>query len=42
MALLGYREELARVRHKLPIPLTIAAVGGFPSPFLKALLGLAS
>jgi len=28
VALLGYHQELARVRHKLPIPLTIAAVGG--------------
>jgi uncharacterized membrane protein YfcA len=28
VALLGYREELARVRRKLPLPLAISAVGG--------------
>lgn len=29
IALLGYREEVARVRHKLPVPLVISGVGGF-------------
>jgi uncharacterized membrane protein YfcA len=28
VALLGYREELVRIRHRLPIPLAISAVGG--------------
>src|SRR5215210_8315197 len=41
VALLGYREELARVRHKLPIPLTIAAVGGFIGSMLLLWSGAA-
>ncbi|MGE0210745.1 MAG: sulfite exporter TauE/SafE family protein [Parvibaculaceae bacterium] len=28
IALIGYREELARVRHKLPVPMVVSAVGG--------------
>jgi len=41
VALLGYREELARVRHKLPIPLTIAAAGGFIGSMLLLWSGAA-
>jgi uncharacterized membrane protein YfcA len=41
VALLGYREELARVRYKLPIPLTIAAVGGLMGSMLLLWSGAA-
>src|SRR5262249_10352084 len=41
VALLGYREELARVRNKLPIPLAIAAVGGFIGSMLLLWSGAA-
>jgi uncharacterized membrane protein YfcA len=41
VALLGYREELARVRHRLPIPLAIAAVGGFMGSMLLLWSGAA-
>ena len=41
VALLGYREELARVHRKLPIPLTIAAVGGFIGSMLLLWSGAA-
>src|SRR5947199_994017 len=41
VALLGYREELARVRHRLPIPLAIAAVGGFLGSMLLLWSGAA-
>jgi uncharacterized membrane protein YfcA len=41
VALLGYREELARVRQRLPIPLVIAAVGGFLGSMLLLWSGAA-
>ena len=41
VALLGYREELARVRHKLPVPLTVAALGGFMGSMLLLWSGAA-
>src|SRR5215207_1772041 len=41
VALLGYRDELARVRHKLPIPLTFAAVGGLLGSMLLLWSGAA-
>ena len=40
-ALLGYREELARVRRKLPVSLAIAAVGGFMGSMLLLWSGAA-
>jgi uncharacterized membrane protein YfcA len=41
VALLGYREELARVRHKLPVPLGIAALGGLIGSLLLLWSGAA-
>src|SRR5205823_3136183 len=37
----GYREELARVRHRLPIPLAISAAGGFIGSMLLLWSGAA-
>jgi uncharacterized membrane protein YfcA len=41
VALIGYREEFARVRHTLPIPLMISAIGGFLGSMLLIWSGAA-
>lgn len=41
VALVGYRDELARIRHTLPIPLAISAIGGFTGSMLLLWSGAA-